>query len=99
MERWHKVVISEAHQGAGKRRDTTNYVYAKDPVEVLLRCRTMPGVKKGRVNPGIRKGQHTFTPTIQALSNDEAAELEKKIVADNVDLELVKKTCYFGRRL
>jgi len=77
-----------AHQGGGKFRDTTNYIYANDVVEVLARFRRIPAVKRSR-----------SIPTIEPLSAEESAALEKIIAENNVNLERARATWYFGLRL
>ena len=86
MKQWYKVIIAMAHQGSGKYRDTTNYIYANNVAEVLDKYHNMRGIKR------------RFTPTIEQLSLEEGTELEKKIIANQVNLQRAKKTWYYGRR-
>lgn len=76
-----------AHQGAGTYRDTTNYVYASSILEVLSRYRKMPCVKRDK-----------HVPTIEKLDESAASKLEEEITANNVPLNLARRTWYFGTR-
>ena len=87
MKNWYKVNCPMAHQGAGNQRDTTNYVYAQNILEVLSRYRKMPGVKRDR-----------HVPTIIKMNESDASRLEEEIIANKVPLDLAKRTWYFGTR-
>lgn len=86
MEKWYKVICFIAHQGAGRLTETTNYVYAETALKAFEKHKEMRGVKRSR------------TPTIKLMSDEEAKDLEERIIENGVNLQKAKNTLYFGTR-
>ena len=86
MKKWYKVTVGIAHQGSGKYRDTTNYIYANNIGEAFQRFKRMPGVKRSR------------TPNIEPLNDEESVELERRIIVNGINLQRARDKYYFGMK-
>lgn len=85
-KQWYKVAMPLAHQGGKKILDTTNYVFARNPVEALEMCKKMPGVKKR--NP----------LSVEPLTPEEVIAHEQRILQSRVSIKKAKEKGFFGTR-
>ena len=88
MDSWYKVEVHRAHFGSGKDQRTIAYMFVKDPMEALIRYKTMPGVKRDKI------------PNILPVSDRKSKEVEENIIQEKrISLNVAKKTWYYSKRI
>ena len=80
---WHRIELTRAHKGAGTHVENYAYIFANNVEEAFRKYQRMPGVKR------------SIIPNIFQLSENEANELERKIIKEKrVPLFKAKKNWY-----
>lgn len=87
--RWYSVIGYRGHVGAGKNKEITIYIYAKDSIHAFNRYKKVPGVKRDPTP------KYPF-PVIKEVSGEEAKNLERRIFEDpRITVRQAKRSWYY----